>query len=176
LHARASASPSQEEEDLMNASTLATTLAVAMLSITGCAKPPQAQPVAQPEAPAAQPEAQPAPALGGPAARGVELLTVPGTGKPREVQVLVNEPALKLVTIALRGGTVLPEHQSLVPVTITAVEGSGTVITGGERFRIDAAHAVVLAPKVPHAVEPDAGTDLVLLVHHLGRAAESHQH
>lgn len=159
----------------MKHSTLTTTLAVAMLAITGCATPPKAQPVAQPEA---QPEAQPAPqhqaTLGGPAARGVELPAVPGTGEPREVHVLVDEPVLKLVTIALRGGTVLPEHHSAVPVTITAVEGSGTVIAGGERFRLDATHAVVLAPKVPHAVEPDAGTDLVLLVHHLGRAADSH--
>jgi quercetin dioxygenase-like cupin family protein len=160
----------------MNASILTTTLAVTMLAITSCAKPPQAQPEAQPDT---QPEAQPAarhqaPTLGGPAARGVELPAVPGTGEPREVHVLVDEPVLELVTIALRGGTVLPEHHSAVPVTITAVAGSGTVIAGEERFRLDATHAVVLAPKVPHAVEPDAGTDLVLLVHHLGRAAEGH--
>jgi hypothetical protein len=32
----------------------------------------------------------------------------------------------------------------------------------------------VLAPHIPHAVEPEPGTDLVLLVHHHGRAEEHH--
>lgn len=114
------------------------------------------------------------PALGGPAARQVDLPGAPGAGEPREVKVLVDEPALKLVTITLRGGTVLATHHAAVPVTITALQGSGTVVAGAERLRVDATHAVVLTPGVPHAVEPDAGTDLVLLVHHLGRGAEHH--
>lgn len=88
--------------------------------------------------------------------------------------MLVDEPALKLASIILRGGTVLPTHQSAVPVTITALQGSGAVVAGSERLRLDATHAVVLAPDVPHAVEPDPGTDLVLLVHHLGRGEEHH--
>jgi AcrR family transcriptional regulator len=33
--------------------------------------------------------------------------------------------------------------------------GRGTVVAGAERLRLDPAHAVVLAPNVPHAVEPD---------------------
>jgi len=69
---------------------------------------------------------------------------------------------------------VLPQHHSEVPVTIVALQGGGTVVAGAERLHIDATHAVVLGPGVPHAVEPDAGTDLVLLVHHLGRGEESH--
>jgi len=81
---------------------------------------------------------------------------------------------LKLVTIVLRAGTVLPPHHSEVPVTIMALQGAGTVVVGAERLHIDATHAVVLGPGVAHAIEPDAGTDLVLLVHHLGRAEESH--
>jgi quercetin dioxygenase-like cupin family protein len=82
---------------------------------------------------------------------------------------------LKLASIVLRGGTVLPTHQSDVPVTIMAIQGSGTVVAGAERLRLDPTHAVVLASNVPHAVEPDTGTDLVLLVHHLGRGGEHHQ-
>jgi len=89
--------------------------------------------------------------------------------------VLVDEPALKLASIVLRAGTVLPSHHSEVPVTIMALQGSGTVVCGTERLRLDTTHAVILAPNVPHAVEPDAGTDLVVLVHHLGRGAEHHQ-
>ena len=71
--------------------------------------------------------------------------------------------------LVLRQGTVLPEHHSEVPVTIEALQGAATVDAGGQQLRIDATHAVVLAAKVPHAVKPDPGTDVVLLVSHLGR-------
>lgn len=137
------------------------------LALGACAAPAAA--------PATAPHMHPALApLGGPASRSVELPSAPGPGEPREVRVLVDEPALKLASIVLRGGTVLPSHHSEVPVTIVALSGSGTVVAGAERLRLDPGHAVVLAPKVPHAVEPDAGTDLVLLVHHLGRGEEHH--
>lgn len=142
----------------MKPSTLLSMLAA--LALGGCAKQPAT--------------AQPTPAFDGPAARLVELPAPVGPGQPREVQVLVEEPALKLVTIILRQGTVLPEHHSSVPVTIQALQGAGIVTAGTEQFRIDPAHAVVLAPKVPHAVTPDEGTDLVLLVQHAGRREAAH--
>lgn len=104
-------------------------------------------------------------------AQVVELARAAGAGAPREVRVLLDEPALKLVTIVLRQGTVLPEHDAPVPVMIQALHGAGTVTADGQRLRIDATHAVVLAAKVKHAVEPDAKSDLVLLVQHLGRSA-----
>lgn len=144
-------------------STTFGSLLVAALWLGGCAARSGASP--QHVAPTAAP-------LGGPPSRSVDLPAPPGAGEPREVRVLVDEPALKLASIVLRGGTVLPAHHSEVPVTIVALQGSGTVIAGAERLHLDPTHAVVLAPKVPHAVEPDAGTDLVLLVHHLGRGEE----
>lgn len=113
-------------------------------------------------------------APGGPPARGLDLPGVPGAGDAREVRVLVDDPALKLSTIVLRRGTTLPEHHSAVPVTIQALRGAATVVAGSTRLRVDAAHAVYLAAKTPHAVEPDAGTDVVLLVHHLGGGKEGH--
>lgn len=139
-----------------------------MLVLAGCASSSSVTTCA--ETPAAETPAAESPAdaqAEGPAARVVALPGVPGEGQPREVAVLVDEPALKLVTIVLRDGTVLPEHLAEVPVTIVAVQGSGTVIAGAERLRLDPSQAVVLAPRVPHAVEPDPGTDLVLLVHHV---------
>ncbi|MBK9262746.1 MAG: hypothetical protein IPM54_23450 [Polyangiaceae bacterium] len=143
-------------------------LAIAAFALMGCA-------AHSPDHHAAHSaEHRSAPTLAGPPARAVEFPAPVGNGQPREVRVLVDEPALKLVSIVLRQGTVLPEHHSAVPVTIQAVHGAGTVVAGSERFRIDGSHAVVLAPNVPHAVEPDAGTDIVLLVHHMGRAAEHH--
>lgn len=138
------------------------TIAAATLALAGCAAQPPA-----PHHPAR---------LGGPAARVVDLPGPPATGEPREVRVIVDEPALKLATIVLRGGTVLPPHDAKVPVTIIALQGSGTLVAGTERLRLDPTHAVVLAPNVQHAVEPDAGTDLVLIVHHLGRSAGDHHH
>jgi quercetin dioxygenase-like cupin family protein len=104
----------------------------------------------------------------------IELPTTSGVGAPREVAVLVDEPALKLVSIILRAGTVLGEHQAPIPVTIQALEGAGTVVVGTERLRLDRGHAVVLAAGVAHSVEPDAGSDLILLVHHLGQGEETH--
>lgn len=139
---------------------LTTTFAVAALSLGGCATHSAA------EHPAT---------LGGPPSRVVEFPGTPGAGEPREVRVLVDEPALKLASVVLRGGAVLPTHHSEVPVTIVALQGSGTVVAGTERLRLDLTHAVVLSPNVPHSVEPDTGTDLVVLVHHLGRGEEHKQ-
>ena len=140
---------------------LTTILAVDALSLGGCTTQSAAQ--------------HHAAVLGGPPSRVVELPGTPSAGEPREVRVLVDEPALKLASIVLRVGTVLPTHHSAVPVTITALQGSGTVVAGSERMRLNPTHAVVLAPNVPHSVEPDTGTDLLLLVHHLGRGEEHHQ-
>lgn len=140
---------------------LTTTVAVAVLSLGGCATQSAAQ--------------HHAATLVRPASRVVELPGTPGAGEPRELRVLVDEHALKLASIVLRGGTMLPTHHSEVPVTIMALRGSGTVVAGAERLRLDPTHAVVLAANVPHAVEPDNGTDLVLLVHHLGGGEEHHQ-
>jgi quercetin dioxygenase-like cupin family protein len=141
---------------------LLNSIAVAGLMLAGCAAQPPAK--------------HQVPSIGAPESRVVELpeppTSPPDAGHTPEVRVLVDEPALKLVSIVLHRGTALPTHQSPVPVTITAIEGSGTVVAGSERLRLDSKHAVVLAPSVAHAVEPDAGTDLVLLVHHLGRLGE----
>ena len=147
------------KEVRMKRSLLLPMFTFAALALGGCA----AQPVAAP----------PTPPIGGPAARVVELPAAAGSGDPREVRVLVDEPALKLVTIILRQGTTLPEHHSRVPVVIQALQGAGTVTAGTEQLRVDPAHAVLLAPNVPHAVAPDDGTDLVLLVQHLGRGEEA---
>ncbi len=143
----------------MKRSLLLPMFAVAALALGGCAAQPATAPATPP--------------MGGPAARVIELPAAAGSGDPREVRVLVDEPALKLVTIILRQGTARPEHHSPVPVVIQALQGVGTVTAGTEHFRVDAAHAVLLAPNVPHAVAPDDGTDLVLLVQHLGRGEEA---
>lgn len=142
-------------------------LSAAALALAGCAAHSTARQSTAQQSTAQRSTAQQrtAPVFGGESIRSIELPGVPGEGSPREVRVLVDEPSLKVLTIVLRAGTVLPEHVVPAPVTITALEGSGTVLAGGERLRLDATHAVSLAPGVPHEVEPDAETDLVLMVH-----------
>lgn len=146
---------------------LGVVISIPALAIAGCGG--KSSPAAQPIAAAAA-----AAGIADPQVRPIEVPAAAGSGQPREVKVLVDEPALELVSIVLRGGTVLPEHHAEVPVVIQAVHGAGTVTAGGQELRLDATHAVVLGAKVPHAVAPAAGTDLVLLVHHLGRAAHHH--
>lgn len=110
-----------------------------------------------------------------PQSRAVELpLPPPSDGPPRDAKVLVDVPALRLASIVLRKGTVLPPHSSPVVVTIVSLQGAGAVVVGEQRLRLDPAHAVVLGPNVSHAVEPDGASDLVVLVHHLGSAEEHH--
>lgn len=108
-----------------------------------------------------------------PEARAVDLAPA-GSAHPRQVRVLVDEPSLKLATIVLREGAALPEHRSEGPATIAALRGSGVVIVGAERLRVDSTHAVLLEAGVRHSVEPDSGADLVLLVHRY-RRVEAHQ-
>lgn len=139
-------------------------LTLTVLGLTACAAAPAAEP--HPHTPAV---------FAGPQVQLLERPSAATAGGPKEVRVLFDDPTLKLAAIVLKDGTALPEHHSAVPVTIQAVEGAGTVIAGGQRLRLDATHVVVLAPQVPHAVEPDPGTTLVLLVHHLGRGPE-HAH
>lgn len=98
----------------------------------------------------------------------VEPLAIPDAatdGPSIQPQVLATTPNLKVMSIRLRG-VELPPHSSEVPVVIAAATGSGTVVIGERRVRVDATHAVALAPRVKHAVVPDPGDDLVLLVTH----------
>jgi quercetin dioxygenase-like cupin family protein len=117
---------------------------------------------------AADPAAKPAqPAPPGPGFHEVAYSVAAGAGDGKEVKMLLDTPHLKLASITLRKGTVLAEHATPMPVTITAISGAGHVVAGGTKLRIEPGKMVALAPNVPHSVAPDAGTDLIVLVHHL---------
>lgn len=94
----------------------------------------------------------------------------PGPGVAREVTRLVDEAELGIMTIVLRDGTPLPDHQFPVAVTIQALSGVGTVTANGSAHPIDSAHAVVLSPSTVHSVVPTSDEPLVLLVHHSGQS------
>lgn len=100
----------------------------------------------------------------------VALPTQAGPGQPKEVKELLDTPFVKLVTITLRGGTVLTEHAAPVAVTIQALSGSGIVRTGDKKERVSAGQLVLIGPNALHEVTPDGKGDLVLLVHYLKSA------
>lgn len=99
----------------------------------------------------------------------MQPVTIPAAdpgGPVRQVRVLHDGPAMKLVSIRLRGVD-LPPHHSEFTVVIQAVEGAGAVVVGGRREPVDATHAVVLPPRAVHEVLRDGEGDLVLLVTHV---------
>ncbi|MEZ4224769.1 MAG: hypothetical protein R3B13_27705 [Polyangiaceae bacterium] len=135
------------------------TLAIAAVFLGGCAATPP----------------HPGPAKHGIDTRVVELPVAASISEAQEIRVLVDAPELELASILLQAGTEMPAHHSDVPVTILALRGTGAVVVGSERMRLDKSHAVVLARNVTHSVVPDPGTDLVVLVHHLGKGEEHHK-
>ena len=145
---------------------------VAALTFAACAGPATPPPVAagatsRHPSSAESDHAHDAPAVAsGPPVQVFEVPVTPGPGPAREAKVAWTGAGLKVATIVLRAGEVLPEHDAPAAVTIVALRGAGTVVASGQRLRLDAGHAVGLAARVPHLVEPDPGTDLVLLVHH----------
>lgn len=99
----------------------------------------------------------------------VQALSIPAAdpnGPPRQVRVLYDNPAVKLVAIRLRGVD-LPPHQSEFAVVIQAVAGAGEVVVGERREPVDGVRSVVLPPRASHAVTRAGDGDLVLLVTHV---------
>lgn len=85
----------------------------------------------------------------------------------KEVTVLLDESYLKLATIALRQGTLLPAHSAPVPTTVQVLEGKGVVHVGGQPVPVSKGTIVSLAAEEEHDVVPEPGSDMLLLVHYL---------
>lgn len=112
-------------------------------------------------------------------AHSVALPVPVAAGAAKESKELLDTPFVKLSSITLRGGTVLPDHAAPVAVTIQALTGSGIVKYGDKQEKIGAGAMVLLAPNTVHSVVPDGKADLVVLVHYLkmaGAAAHADHH
>lgn len=100
---------------------------------------------------------------------GVLAVTVPAPaaeGAAKEVAVLADLPAVKIVAITLRAGTALPDHSASAPVTIEAAHGSATVTVAGVATAISPGTLVVLDANTVHAVTPVGASPVTVLVHH----------
>ena len=112
--------------------------------------------------------------------RSVELPLVAGKGKPIEARVVADTPHVKSVVIIMRNGATLKEHASPHPASIQALSGQGKVRLGATTKKVSPTELLLLDPGVKHEVVADAGTDLILLVHHMkggqGKDASHHGH
>lgn len=111
--------------------------------------------------------AMPSTAVAEPPMQPIDLPTSAGDGKPIEVKVLVDNPALKIAVLTLRKGAVLPKHDAPVPVTIQAISGHGTIKVSGVEAPLSTSQMVYLDAKAPHEISPAKDTDLILMVHYL---------
>jgi quercetin dioxygenase-like cupin family protein len=103
----------------------------------------------------------------GPGFHAVELPAPTSNAQRIEPRVLLQTPHLKLVSIVVPKGTLLPAHSAPNQVSIQALSGAGELRFAGRAERLDGTHMVVLAPGVQHEVSAAAEADLVLLVHHV---------
>lgn len=96
----------------------------------------------------------------------VEVAPPAAEGAPKEVTVLADLPAVKIVAITLRAGTPLPEHTAPVPVTLQAAYGAAVLSVAGATTPLAQGSFVVLDAGTPHAVIPVDGSPVTVLVHH----------
>lgn len=105
------------------------------------------------------------PRAAAPTMQATEVPAADPSGPARQVRVLYDGPAVKVVSIRLRGVD-LPPHHSEFTVSIQVLEGRGALVVGDRTAPLDATHGAVLAPRVAHEVTRQGDGDLVLLVTH----------
>jgi quercetin dioxygenase-like cupin family protein len=112
--------------------------------------------------------------------QSVKLPSVAGKGEPIEARVVADTPHVKSVVIILRNGATLKEHSSPFAASIQALSGRGKARLGQKTETLTKTELLLLDPGVKHEVIADAGTELVLLVHHMkgrtGKDASHHGH
>jgi len=85
-----------------------------------------------------------------------------GSGKTREVQMLLADQWRKLVLIYLRQGALLADHSARVPITIHALLGTGVLRVGNDEYTLTPGVIVPVDAHVVHNVQ--ANPDLTILV------------
>lgn len=91
-------------------------------------------------------------------------------GPDKVVTVVLDEPHLKVMFVALRNGAHLPSHAADAPITIHVLDGEGVIEIGTEPMQVSTGSFLSLTPGEKHSVTPSEGKQLALLVHNV-RAA-----
>lgn len=89
------------------------------------------------------------------------LQTTIGPGKDKQVDLLFDGPARKIVQITLRNHAVLNEHRAAVPITIQCVAGSGT-LTAGDALQLTQGVLVTIEPNVLHEIKAQPEVSILL--------------
>jgi len=101
---------------------------------------------------------------------GFHVVTLPTGAQASErveTRVLLETAHLKLASVSIPRGGLLPPHSAPNSVSLQALSGSGEVRMAGVSERIDGSRMIVLAPGVEHEVRAAADSRLVLLLHHV---------
>ena len=77
---------------------------------------------------------------------------------------LIHRGPLRLLLFVFEPGGHLPEHRAPGHVVIHCLRGDLTVQAGSEHHRLGPGEAVVIDPEVPHAVEAQAASEMLLTV------------
>jgi quercetin dioxygenase-like cupin family protein len=77
--------------------------------------------------------------------------------------LLLDTPDVRLLVFRLGPGQVVPPHRSTSTVTLTVLEGSGTLSGGDEERLCHTGDVVSYAPEELHGMRADAERELLLL-------------
>lgn len=77
-------------------------------------------------------------------------------------KTIVDNDNTKIVLFAMSEGQSLSEHTASVPATIQVLDGTATVLLGGESYDASPGTLIYMPAKLPHAI--DANEDLVFLL------------
>lgn len=110
------------------------------------------------------------------AGQAIQSITLPTTEPPgsKPATVLLQSPAVKIVTIRVKAGGTLREHSAPSNVLVQAASGSGSLVAGTEKYPLNANQMVVIPANASHSVVADSGSDLVLVIHHYGGGGHAH--
>lgn len=67
-------------------------------------------------------------------------------------KTLAQNKAVSLTLFAFDKGEEISTHESEGDAMVTALDGSGEITIGGEKFQLHAGESIIMPSKIPHAV------------------------
>jgi quercetin dioxygenase-like cupin family protein len=79
-------------------------------------------------------------------------------------KTLVRAPDLRMVLMLLQRGARIPVHQIEGPSSIQGLDGRVRLTSAGDRFELGPGQLVMIEPAVPHALEADEDSAVLLTI------------